>query len=331
MVGTRSVGIVGTGSYVPPNVLTNAELEKLVDTSDQWIRERTGILERRIVQSDVPTSELATKAALAALKDANIKPNAIELIIVATVTPDMMFPSTACIVQKNLGIRHCGAFDILAACSGFSYALEIGKNLIATQAYQTVLVIAADTLSKITDWTDRNTCILFGDGAGAVVLQPVSEGNGILGSVLGADGSVGELIDLPGGGSVYPASHKTIDDRLHYIRMKGKELFRLAVAAMGMATKQVLLQAGLTINDIQLFIPHQANIRIIEAVAKRLELPMEKIFLNVHKYGNTSAASTAIALDEAVRTDKIKDNDIIVLTAFGGGITWGATVIRWGK
>lgn len=331
MVKTRSVGIVGTGSYVPPNVLTNAELEKLVDTSDQWIRERTGILERRIVQPDVPTSELATKAALAALKDANIKPNAIELIIVATVTPDMMFPSTACIVQKNLGIRHCGALDILAACSGFSYALEIGKNLIATQAYQTVLVIAADTLSKITDWTDRNTCILFGDGAGSVVLQPVSEGNGILGSVLGADGSVGELIDLPGGGSVYPASHKTIDDRLHYIRMKGKELFRLAIVVMGMATKQVLLQAGLTINDVQLFIPHQANIRIIEAVSKRLELPMEKIFLNVHKYGNTSAASTAIALDEAVRTDKIKDNDIIVLSAFGGGITWGATVIRWGK
>lgn len=331
MTNLKAAGIVGTGSYAPPQVLTNVDLEKMVETSDQWIRERTGILERRIVTPDMATSDLATQAALSALKEAKIKPRDIDLIIVATITPDMFFPSTACLVQKNLGIKHCGAFDILAACSGFSYALEIGRQMIATNLYQTVLVIAADTLSKITDWTDRNTCILFGDGAGAVVLQPVSVGKGILHSVLGADGSVGDMLELPGGGSRNPVSQQVVDQRLHYMKMRGKEVFRLAVPAMSMAAKQVIEQLNLSLDQIDLFIPHQANIRIIEAVSKRLNIPMGKVFLNVHKYGNVSAASSALALDEAVKTGRIKNNDLVILSAFGGGLTWGATAIRWGR
>lgn len=325
----RPVGIVGTGSYTPSNILTNFDLEKIVATSDEWIRQRTGIIERRIAGEDEASSDLATPAALAALKDANISPSKVEMIIVPTVTPDMIFPTTACMVQKNIGAEHAACFDLLAACSGFSYALEIGRQLIAAHTYKTVLVISADTLSKITDWTDRNSCILFGDGAGAVVLQPVEKGRGILSSYLGANGLQGDILQLPGGGSRNPVSQKLINERGHYIKMRGKEVFKFAVSTMYKTAKKVLHSANLDGSDVNLFIPHQANIRIIEAVAKRLHIPMEKIFINLHKYGNASSASTAIAVDEANKEGRMKKGDIVVLSSFGGGLCWGGTVIRW--
>lgn len=325
----RPVGIVGTGSYTPSKVLTNFDLEKMVDTSDEWIRQRTGIVERRIAGEHEASSDLATPAALAALKDADVPASKVEMIIVATVTPDMTFPTTSCQVQKNIGAIHSACFDLLAACSGFSYALEVGRQLIAAHTYKTVLVISADTLSKITDWTDRNSCVLFGDGAGAAVLQPVPKGRGILSSYLGADGSAGDVLQLPGGGSRNPISQKVIDERLHYIKMEGREVFKFAVPAMCKAAKKALHSVNLDVPDVDLFIPHQANLRIIEAVAKRLQLPMEKIFINLHKYGNASSASTAIAVDEANKEGRMKKGDIVVLSSFGGGFCWGGTVIRW--
>ncbi|MDI6734585.1 MAG: beta-ketoacyl-ACP synthase III [bacterium] len=325
----RPVGIVGTGSWTPSKVVTNFDLEKIIDTSDEWIRQRTGIVERRIAEDDEASSDLATRAALIALKDANVLPTKVEMIIVATVTPDMTFPTTACMVQKNIGAEHAACFDLLAACSGFSYALEVGRQLIAAHTYKTVLVISADTLSKITDWTDRNTCVLFGDGAGAAVLQPVEKGRGILSSYLGADGSQSDILQLPGGGSRNPVSQKLIDERGHYIKMRGQEVFKIAVPTMCKAAKKALHLAGLALSDVDLFIPHQANLRIIEAVAKRLHLPMEKIFINLHKYGNSSSASTAIAIDEANKEGRMKKGDVVVLSSFGGGLCWGGTVIRW--
>ncbi len=325
----RPVGIVGTGSYTPSKVLTNFDLEKIVDTSDEWIRQRTGIVERRIAKDDEASSDLATPAALAALKDANIPPSKVEMIIVATVTPDMTFPTTACMVQKNIVAEHAACFDLLAACSGFSYALEVGRQLIAAHTYKTVLVISADTLSKITDWTDRSICVLFGDGAGAVVLQPVEKGRGILSSYLGADGSQSDILQLPGGGSRNPVSQKLIDERGHYIKMRGQEVFKIAVPTMCKAARKALHLANLDVSDVDLFIPHQANMRIIESVAKRLHIPREKVFINLYKYGNSSSASTAIAVDEAAKEGRMKKGDIVVLSSFGGGLCWGGTVIRW--
>jgi 3-oxoacyl-[acyl-carrier-protein] synthase-3 len=326
----RAVGIVGTGSFLPPKVLTNFDLEKMVDTSDDWIRTRTGIIERRIAETDMASSDLATPAALAALQDADVPPSKVDMIIVATVTPDMFFPSTACVIQNKIGAIHAACFDLSAACSGFGYALELGKQLIATHTYRTVLIVAVDVLSKITDWSDRNTCVLFGDGAGAVVLQPVRKETGIISSYLGADGSQTDILQIPGGGSRNPISQEIIDQRLHYMKMKGREVFKLAVSAICKSARRALHLAKLDVHDVDLLIPHQANIRIIEAVAKRLHIDMNKVFINLHKYGNVSAASTAIAIDEAKKEGRIKKGDIVVLSSFGGGLCWAGTVIRWG-
>ncbi|MEW6096697.1 MAG: beta-ketoacyl-ACP synthase III [bacterium] len=325
----RAVGIVGTGSYTPSHVLTNFDLEKMVDTSDEWIRARTGIRERRIADPEIASSDLGARAALAALEDANISPSKIDMLIVATITPDMFFPSTACVIQHKIGAVHSACFDLSAACAGFGYALEIGKQLIATHTYRTILIVAVDVLSKITDWTDRNTCVLFGDGAGAVVLQAVQKDTGILSSDLGADGSQMDILQLPGGGSRNPISQKVIDQKLHYMKMKGKEVFKIAVQSMCKTARKALHLAKVDVNDVDLLIPHQANIRIIEVVAKRLHIPMDKVFVNLHKYGNVSAASTAISIDEAKKEGRMKKGDIVVLSSFGGGLCWAGTVIRW--
>jgi 3-oxoacyl-[acyl-carrier-protein] synthase-3 len=291
----KKVGIIGVGEYLPKKVLTNADLEKMVDTSDEWITTRTGIKERRLVSSHEAASDLAINAAKEALKEAGIKPQDLDLIIIATITPDMQFPATACFVQANLGAKNAVCFDISAACAGFVYAIIVAQQFIARGTYKNALVVGTEVLSSITDWQDRSTCVLFGDGAGAAVLSEVKSG-GILSTYLGSDGSVASLLMLPGGGSRNPVTHKTIDKRLHYIKMEGNEVFRLAVKIMADAAQNVLKQAGLECSDIDLVIPHQANIRIIMAMAKRLGLPDNKIYLNIEKYGNISSASTAIAL-----------------------------------
>ncbi len=312
----RSVGIVGTGSYVPPKILTNIDLEKMVDTSDTWIVERTGICERRISSPETTASCLGLPASLAALQSAGVSPEDVDLIIVATSTPDMIFPSTACLIQDKIGASRAACFDLSAACTGFSYALEVGQQFIATSTYKTALIVGTEVISKVIDWTDRNTCILFGDGAGAAVLQPVADDYGILSTSLGADGRLASILDLPIAG---------------YIRMSGREVFKVAVNTMIEAVEKVLNNAGISQDDVSLLIPHQANIRIIEAMGKRLDIPQERVFVNLQKYGNVSAGSTIIALDEAVQQGRVKDGDIIVIVAFGGGLTWGATVIRWGN
>lgn len=321
--------ITGTGHYLPEKILTNQDLEKMVDTSDEWITARTGIKERRIAKENQSTSDLATKAARKALESARVSPEEIDLILVATATPDMLFPSVSCLVQDRIGAVNAIAFDIEAACTGFIYALTIAQQFILTNFYSKVLVIGADTLSKITDYTDRNTCVLFGDGAGAVVLEKGEEGKGILSSHLGADGKGGKLLELPAGGTLHPASKETIEKRMHYIKMDGKEVFKFATRNMVSSAKEALQKANMNIDHIDYLIPHQANIRIIKSTAKRLKMTPEKIYTNIEKYGNTSSASIAIALDEAVRGQMIKTNDIIVLVGFGGGLTWGAMVIKW--
>jgi len=324
----KRVGIIGVGEYLPKKILTNADLEKMVDTSDEWITTRTGIKERRLASSQEAASDLAINAAKEALKDARVKPQDLDLIIVATITPDMQFPSTACLVQAALGAKNAVCFDISAACAGFVYAIVVAQQFIARGTYKNALVVGTEVLSSITDWQDRNTCVLFGDGAGAAVLSEVKSG-GILSTYLGGDGSLADLLMLPGGGSRNPATHKTIDKRLHYLKMEGNEIFKSAVKIMTDAAQIVLKQAGLKCSDIDLVIPHQANIRIIMAMAKRLGLPEEKIYLNIEKYGNMSSASTATALCEAVRIGRIKKGDIILLDAFGAGLVWGACLIKW--
>lgn len=331
MVNEKSVGILGIGSYVPDVIVTNHDLERMLDTSAQWIVERTGITERRVAKDGEATSDLATRAAEKALLDAGVSAEEIDLIIVATVTPDMVFPSVACIVQENLKASHAAAFDLTAVCSGFMYGLVTGSAFIQAGTYKKVLVIGAETLSRITDWTDRNTAILFGDGAGAVVLGEVPSGYGIRGMYLGSDGTGGDLLKIPAGGSRQPASVETIANRSHFIYMDGNEVFKFAVKVMGEAANKALENAKLSPADITFLVPHQANIRIIQSAAKRLNLPMEKVVVNVDKYGNTSAASIPIALEEAIHSGKIKNNDIIMLVGFGGGLTWGASVIKWYK
>ncbi|MFA5147063.1 MAG: beta-ketoacyl-ACP synthase III [Candidatus Omnitrophota bacterium] len=328
MCETKKVGIIGLGAYLPEKVLTNAELERMVDTTDEWITTRTGIKERRIARKDEATSDMAAEAARRALSDAKLKPEDIDLIIVATITPDMFFPATACLVQEKLGARQVPAFDISVACSGFIYGLAIANQFISSGAYKHALVVAAEKLSSVTDWSDRSTCVLFGDGAGAAVLGPVERG-GILSVHLGANGKAGDLIKLPAGGSRIPATKKTIEDRLHFIKMNGAELFKHAVRVMADAALNATRPLNLKAEDISLVIPHQANIRILEAVAKRMGLSKEKIYLNIEKYGNMSAASSAVALVEAVKEGRIKKGDKILLDAFGGGLTWGAIVIEW--
>ena len=325
----RAVGIIGLGSYVPEKILTNKDLEAMVETSDEWIVDRTGIKERRIADSETATSDLACQAALRALEDAKVKAEDIDLIIVATATPDMTFPSTACLVQSRLGAVNAAAFDLAAGCSGFVYSLVVGTQFVKSGVYKKVLVIGAETLSKILDWTDRNTCVLFGDGAGAAVLGEVEAAYGVLGFELGADGSGGELLKLPAGGSRLPASEATVAERLHYVHMNGNDVFKFAVKVMGEAAAKALENAGLSPSDIDCLIPHQANNRIIQSAAKRLKVPMEKVMVNVEKYGNTSAASIPIALNEAVRSGKVKRDDIVVVVGFGAGLTWASCVLKW--
>lgn len=326
-----SVKISGTGSCLPPNVVTNFDLEKIMNTTDEWIRSRTGIESRRIADEKTATSDLSTVAARRALEDANLNAEDVDLIIVATITPDMMFPSTACIVQKNIGASKAAAFDIEAACSGFLYALSIGEQFIKGGVYKNALIIGAETLSKIMDWEDRNTSVVFGDGAGAVVIKKTTASGGILSSYLGADGSKGDVLTQPAGGSRIPATHGSIKDKLHYIKMEGNEVFRFAVRIMGKAAVEALKLSNIKLEDIDFLIPHQANIRIIEAAAKRLNLSMDKVYMNLDKYGNMSAASVPVALDEASKKGLLKKEDIVVLVAFGGGLTWASTVVKWSK
>ena len=328
MCQTKKAGIIGLGKYLPEKVLTNKDLEKMVDTTDEWITSRTGIKERRIAHKDEATSDMATAAAKMALNQAHLKPEDIDLIIVATITPDMFFPATACLVQEKLGARSVPAFDISVACSGFIYGLAIANQFITSGTYKYALVVAAEKLSAITDWNDRSTCVLFGDGAGAAVLGPVDKG-GILSVHLGASGKLGDLIKLPAGGSRIPATKKSIEDGLHFIKMNGSELFKHAVKIMADAAWEATKPLGLKAEDISLVIPHQANVRILNAAAKRMGLTLDKIYLNIAKYGNMSAASSAVALVEAVEEGRIKKGDKILLDAFGGGLTWGAIVIEW--
>lgn len=325
----RTCSIAGVGAYVPAKVLTNADLAKMVDTSDEWITTRTGIKERRIAAKDEFTSDMAAKAALRAIKSAGITAEQIDLIIVATLTPDMVFPSTACLVQQKIGARCVAAFDMEAACSGFIYGLEIGHQFIMSHTYDTVLVIGAEKLSSIVDWKDRNTCVLFGDGAGAAILQSRPGSHGLLTAVMGADGSKADLLYMPGGGSRCPATSDSVAARQHYLRMEGKDTFKNAVQAMCSAAKEALRRCELSISQIKCIIPHQANRRIIDAVGDRLGASPGQLFINLDRYGNTSAASVAIALDEAVSTGRIQRGDLILLVVFGAGLTWGAAVIEW--
>jgi 3-oxoacyl-[acyl-carrier-protein] synthase-3 len=325
----RTCSITGVGAYVPEKILTNADLEKMVDTSDEWITTRTGIKERRIAAKDEFTSDMAAKAAQRAMKMAGVTAAQIDLIIVATISPDMPFPATACFVQQKIGAKRAAAFDLEAACSGFIYGLEIGQQFIMSRTHDTVLVIGAEKLSSITDWQDRNTCVLFGDGAGAAVLQNRENSHGLLTALMGADGAKADLLFMPGGGSRCPATKDSVDARLHFLHMSGKETFKNAVQAMCSAAKEVLQRCEVDISRIKCVIPHQANRRIIDAVGNRLGATPEQMFINVHRYGNTSAASVAIALDEAVASGKIQRGDLILLVVFGAGLTWGAAVIEW--
>ncbi len=325
----RSCAIAGVGAYVPARVLTNADLEKMVDTTDEWITTRTGIKERRIAAKDEFTSDLAAKAAQRAMKAAGVTGEQIDLLTVATITPDMVFPSTACLVQQKIGARRAAAFDLEAACSGFIYGLEIAQQFIMSRTYDTVLVIGAEKLSSIVDWQDRNTCVLFGDGAGAAVLQNRTTSHGLLTAVMGADGGKAELLHMPGGGSRCPATADSVAARLHYLRMEGKETFKHAVQAMLNAAQEALRRCEVDISQIKCIIPHQANRRIIDAVGERLGAKPGQMFVNLDRYGNTSAASVAIALDEAVSTGRIQRGDLILLVVFGAGLTWGAAVIEW--
>jgi len=325
----RTVSIIGTGSYVPERILTNRDLEQMVETSDEWIRTRTGIRERRIAAADEATSDMATKAALAAMKQAEVAPEEIDLIVVATVTPDMFFPATACWVQKKIGAVHAACFDISAACSGFLYAMEIAQQFISTHVYNTVLIIGADKLSSIVNWSDRNTCVLFGDGAGAAVLRNRADSHGVIATHMGSDGEFTDILFMPGGGSRFPTTPENLHQKLNTIKMLGKETYKQAVTAMTNAADRALEAAGLKYDDIACVIPHQANMRIIEAIAHRMNLPIEKFHVNLEKYGNTSAAAVAIALDEAHRTGRFRIGDYILLVVFGGGLTWASSVIQW--
>ena len=325
----RSAALIGTGSYLPDNVLTNFDLEKMVDTSNEWIMKRTGISERRIADKEMATSDLSIHAARRAIKSAKIDPLEIDMIIVSTSTPDSAFPSTACSVQNGIGAKNSYGFDLAAACSGFVYGLDLADGMIKSSRYDTILVVGAEIFSRIIDWEDKSTCVLFGDAAGAAIIQ-VSEEPGIIASYCGADGAYADadLLGVPAGGSRMPASATTVDLKLHTIKMRGQEVFKLGVRIMPEAAQKVLDTAGVSIDQVDLVIPHQANSRIIEAVGDRIGIDPEKIYVNVNQYGNTSAASVIVALDEAIREEHAKVGDLILLTVFGAGLTWGSTLIR---
>lgn len=331
MAEIKSVGIIGIGSYVPETILTNEKLETMVDTTDEWIVSRTGIKERRIAKEDEACSDLAVRAALKALEDANTKPEEIDLIIVSTITPDFAFPSTAALVQDRIGAINAAAFDLEAACTGFVYGLVTGGNFIATGMYKKVLVIGSEALSKIIDWEDRNTCVLFGDGASAAILGEVEKGYGIISYDLKAKGSGGEFLDQPGGGSRNPATVKTIENKMHFLKMKGQDVFKFAVTAIPETINNILEKTDINIKDIELVVPHQANYRIIGSAAKKIDLPVEKFYMNLETYGNTSSASIGLALDEAIKKNKIKKDDYIIMVGFGAGLTYGSCLIKWSK
>lgn len=324
----RAVGISGTGSYAPERVLTNADLEKIVDTTDEWILSRTGIRERRIARPDETTSDMGAEAARRALAQAGVGAEQVDLIIVATITPDMGFPNTACFVQSKIGAVNAYCYDLEAACSGFLFALEVARQAVASGSVDTVLVVGAEKISCITDWKDRSLCVLFGDGAGAAVLQ-ATERAGLQSSVLRSDGRLSQLLMLPGGGSKYPASAETLEQGLHYMKMDGRDVFKHAVTCMTDVARKALEKAGMTVEDLKLIIPHQANQRIISAIGDRLGGRPDQYYVNLDRYGNTSAASIILALDEAVQAGRLQRGDRVLLVAFGGGFTWGATVLEW--
>jgi len=329
----RKIGIVGMGSYLPEKVMTNFDLEKIVNTSDEWIYAKTGIKERRISATEEATSDLAVKAAMVALEDANIEPREVDLIILATSSPDMIQPSTACIVQGRIGAYNAGAFDISAVCSGFVYALSVGSDLMkGNDIYKTILVIAAETYSKILDWTDRETCVYFGDGASAVVLREVNNNfSQVLGSYLKTDGRGWDIIKFPAGGTRHPATNKTVDSNMHVFQMQGRKVWDFAIKAFPDAVIGGLQNCGLALKDLDFIISHQANEILIKTCLDKLGIPLKKTYLNICKYGNTSGASAGIALDEAAKLNKIKDGDIVVIVGFGGGLTWGSVVLKWIK
>lgn len=325
----RKSKIIGTGSAIPEIKVTNHDLEKMVDTNDEWIQSRTGISSRYFAAPETNTSDLSAIAARKALEAAGLKAEDIDLIIVATITPDMGLPSTACMVQDLIGATKASAFDLTAACSGFVYGMAVADQFISSGFYNHVLVIGAETLSRILDMSDRNTCVLFGDGAGAVVMTASDSEQGLLSFQLGADGTGGKYLYLPAGGAKVPASHDSVDQRLHYIKMEGSDVFKFAVRAMESSSVTAIEKAGLSISDVNYMVPHQANIRIIQAAAKKLNLPMDKVQVNLNEYGNMSAASIPVALDEAVRENKIKRDDNVVMVGFGGGLTWASCVMKW--
>jgi 3-oxoacyl-[acyl-carrier-protein] synthase III len=321
--------IVGVGSYAPKRILTNADLEKMVETNDEWIVQRSGIRQRHIADETEATSDLAVRAAQQAIERANLLPEDIDFIAVGTTTPDMYFPSVGNILQQRLGCRRVGSVDMLAACAASIYSLSIGAQFIQTGKYQRVLCVGAETLSRITDFTDRGTCVLLADAAGAAVLAPSADERGIIDFDLYSDGQYWELLYMPGGGSRNPATRETVDARMHYAKMKGAEVFKVAVRMFSECTARILERNGFTAKDVDLFIPHQANLRIIEAASKRVNLPMERVFVNVDRYGNTGAASVYVALEEAVTSGRLKRGDLVLLAAFGGGFAWGAALMRW--
>ncbi len=324
-----NAAIAGTGSFAPSRILTNLDLEKMVETSDEWITSRTGIKERRISENGTGASDLALGASRLALEEAGLVPEQVDLILLGTVTPDYILPSTACVLQDKLGAKNAAVLDIVAACSGFIYGLSIASAFIGIGQYKNVLVIGVETLSKIVNWEDRNTCVLFGDGAGAAVVSATTEEKGILGTFLSGDGSLANLLHVPVGGGKTPLTKENFDLKQHYISMQGNEVFKSAVRAMDSAARHIIQETGLSSEDIDLLIPHQANIRIIEALAKRLKVPMDKVYVNIDRYGNTSAASVPIALDEARKRGVIKPGSKTVMVAFGAGFTWGSAVVKW--
>ncbi len=328
-MGSPGVGIIGLGAAVPERVVSNQELERLVNTSDQWIVERTGIRFRRLASPEETASSLALKASREALLAAGTDPGEIDLVVVATITPDYPFPATACLLQRELGARRAAAFDLGAACSGFIYGLSVSREFVARGTYRKVLVVGVDVLSRIVDWRDRSTCVLMGDGAGAAVVAQVPEGYGMLGLHLGANGEGAPLLYLPAGGSLHPPTSGTVASGLHYLRMNGREVFKFAVRVMGEAASRALEDAGLTFSDVDLYVPHQANYRIIEASARLFGLPMEKVMVNIDRYGNTSAASIPLALYEAEKEGRVGRDKVVLAVAFGAGLTWGAVVLRW--